>query len=379
MLAGIMLMPACNSRHDGHDHEVEAKDHAEIAKDKKEVHTPDEIVFSQEKAKAAGLKTDEVRPGNFSGVIHVSGKIMPASGEEATLSATVAGIVSLNRSITEGAQIGKGAPVFTISTSGLQDGDVSKRASIAYETAKKEYERAEKLIADKIITQKEYEAAKSNFETARLAREAVASGSDGKGISVSAPIGGYVKECLVKDGDFVNVGQPMMTVTQNRKLYLRAEVPEREYGSLGKISSAKFKTAYDDGIYSLSDLRGRMVAFGKTSGDTSPFVPVTFEFDNIGGLIPGSYADIYLLTTPRENVIAIPVAALTEEQGIMYVYTQEDEDCYSKKEVNVGDTDGEFVEILSGLTPGDRIVTEGAIHVKLASASAVIPAHTHNH
>ena len=123
-----------------------------------------------------------------------------------------------------------------------------------------------------------------------------------------------MKECLVKDGDFVNVGQPMLSVTQNRKLYLRAEVPEREYGSLGKINSAKFKASYSDEVYDLSALQGRMVATGKSTASTAMFVPVTFEFNNVGSLIPGSYADIYLLTTPRKGVITVPVG-ITESQG----------------------------------------------------------------
>ena len=207
----------------------------------------------------------------------------------------------------------------------------------------------------------------------------MAAGSGRRGISVVAPIGGFVKECLVKDGDFVDVGQPMMTLSQNRKLYLRAEVPERDYPLLGRISSANFRTAYSDSVYSLAGMGGRIVALGKTSGSGAPFVPVTFEFDNIGSLIPGSYAEIYLLTTPRENVLSVPVQALTEEQGVFYVYIRTEKDCYLRREVTTGDSDGRSIEIKSGLRPGDEVVTQGAVNVRLASASATIPAHTHNH
>jgi multidrug efflux pump subunit AcrA (membrane-fusion protein) len=47
--------------------------------------------------------------------------------------------------------------------------------------------------------------------------------------------------------------------------------------------------------------------------------------------------------------------------------------------VTLGGSDGQRFEVLSGLNEGDKVVTRGAIHVKLASASNAIPAHTHEH
>lgn len=374
----LLVATACHSEA-SHNHENEDKPLTEKAEAKDEHGHADEIILSPEKAKAAGLKIETVAAGDFSGVLPVSGKVMPAAGDETTVVASVAGVVRLNRSMPEGTQVGSGTSLFTISTSELQDGDISQRATIAYQNAKADYERAEKLIADKLITEKEYIAAKGAYDTAKLAYNAVGNGGSAKGVQISAPAGGYVKECLVKDGDYVGVGQPMMTVTQNKNLYLRAEVPEREYAMLPKISSANFKTSYSDEVFSLADLNGRMVSYGRTSGADSPFVPVIFEFANRGGIFPGSYAEIFLLTEPRPNVISIPVSALTEEQGVYFVYLQVDEEGYRKQEVKLGDSNGERVEVISGLHPGEKLVTEGAIHVKLASAEKAIPGHTHNH
>lgn len=56
-----------------------------------------------------------------------------------------------------------------------------------------------------------------------------------------------------------------------------------------------------------------------------------------------------------------------------------DEEGYKKQEVKLGANNGAEVQILSGLKPGDTVVTQGAYQVKLASASNAIPAHTHNH
>ena len=62
------------------------------------------------------------------------------------------------------------------------------------------------------------------------------------------------------------------------------------------------------------------------------------------------------------------------------MFIQIDEDCYEKRLVTIGQTDGENVEIVSGITGGEKVVTEGAVFVKLASNSGAIPeGHSHNH
>ncbi|OAV74774.1 Macrolide-specific efflux protein macA precursor [Bacteroidales bacterium Barb7] len=108
-------------------------------------------------------------------------------------------------------------------------------------------------------------------------------------------------------------------------------------------------------------------------------MPVSFEFDNRGGIVSGAYAEVFLLASPVPDVLSVPLSALTEEQGVYFVYIQLDEDCYRKQEVTTGADNGAEVRILSGLTAGDVVVTEAAYHLKLATASAAMPAHTHHH
>lgn len=380
MTSALLSFAACG--HQGHDHDSdETQATAGISHgddDKDGAHNADEIVIPADKAEEYGIKTVTITPEKFHGVLKAGGKVLAASGDESTVVATVAGVVSLSRSFTDGSQIAKGSPLFNISTASLADGDISTRARIAYSNAKTELERAEKLIADKIITEKEYLAAKAEFDRAELAYEAVADISP-RGIKITAPSGGFVKECNVKDGDYVEVGQPLMTIAQNRNLYLRAEVAERDYLSVGKIVSAKFRPSYSDNIYDISVLDGRLVSAGTSATATSPFIPVTFEFINTGGVMPGCYAEIYLITGSRDNVISVPVSALVEEQGIFSVFIREDDIHYRKQEVTTGDSDGEYIEIKSGLNAGDNVVAEGAIQVKLASVASSIPAHNHNH
>lgn len=395
------LLGACgnheghNHEHDGHDHEAEGHNHQEEAAHGHEDHEheghnheaeaeshaghSDEIILSKEKAAAAGVKAEVVQPGTFYNVITTSGHILAAQGDETVVTANVAGIVSFDRPVTEGMQVSKNGTLFTLVSEHLQDGDPVKRARIAYETAKEELERAEKLVGQKIVSQKDFNSIKERFENARIAYEALAPNAGQEGVAIKAPIGGYLKSCLVKEGDYVSVGQPVASITQNRKLYLRADVSERYYGVLSTIRSANFKPSYSEETFSLKELDGRLLSYGKATDDTAYYIPVTFEFANRGNIVPGAFAEVYLLSDERQNVISLPVSAITEEQGLNFVYIQLDETCYKKQEVTLGCTDGNRVEITSGLKGGESVVTQGAIHVKLASASNAIPAHSHSH
>ena len=351
-----------------HDHEAEAGKR-----------NPDEVVMTPEKAKAAGVESAVIEAGSFRRVIVTGGHISSAQGHEATVVASVAGVVSFSQPVTEGMKVGAGSPLFSISAEHLQNGDPVKRARIAFETAKKEYDRAAKLVDRKIVSQKDFNAIKENYETAKIAYEALAVNKNGKGVAVKSPIAGYVKACLVTEGDYVNVGQPLMSVTQTNRLQLKADVSERYYPVLHSIVSANFKTPYSDTAYTLDNLNGKLLSYGRAAGDASFYVPVTFEFDNRGDILPGSHVEVYLLSDALPNVISVPVTALIEEQGVHSVYIQLDADCYRKQEVKLGLSNGNEVEIISGLHGGERVVTKGAYQVKLASANNAIPGHTHNH
>jgi RND family efflux transporter MFP subunit len=373
----MFLLGACGEH--AHEHGEEGHSHEEEMHAGEKAGHSDEIILTPEKAKAAGVEAETVHAGSFRNVIHTSGQILAAQGEEATVVAASSGVVSFSRKVAEGMQVGKGTELLSASAAHIQDGDPVQKAKVAYEKAKEEYERAQKLVSSQIVSQKDFAALREAYENARLTYEALKPSKSGKGVSVKSPIGGFIKTCLVKEGDYVTVGQPLMTVTQTRRLVLKAEVSERYYAQLSQVVSANFQTPYNNKVYSLENLGGKLLSFGKSSGDTSYYVPVTFEFDNRGDMVPGSFVEVYLLSGERSGVLSLPLSALTEEQGVYFVYLKLDEECYKKQEVKLGTSDGSRVEILSGVKDGDTVVTRGAIHVKLASASNAIPAHTHNH
>ena len=405
-ILGLFILGSCNSKpggnHEGHDHGTEAHDHdheGENHNHEGEDHEgqdhegeepsqgtapaadhSDEIILPKVKAEAAGVKTSVIAPEAFEQVIKTSGQVLAAQGDESVAVATVAGGVSFRGKVTEGMSVGKGTALVTISSSNIADGDPVQRARIAYEISKKEYERMQALVKNKIVSDKEFAQAEQNYENARISYEALAKNHSAGGQAVVSPIAGFVKNILVKEGDYVTIGQPLVSVTQNRRLFLRAEVSEKYYPSLRTIGSANFKTPYDDRVYELSRLNGRLLSFGKGTLAGCAYIPVVFELDNKGEIVPGAYIEVFLLTASIDNAIVVPVSALTEEQGLYFVYLRLDEEGYKKQEVTVGNSDGENVRILSGLHDGDQVVTRGVYQVKLAANSGVIPeGHSHNH
>lgn len=369
VLFTILLAASC-ARHNEHGHE-----------EAEEAHHHEGIVLAPEKAKAAGVVVEKVERGEFHGVIHTSGKVMAASCDETTVVATIAGRIGHGGHLSEGMRVTAGMTLYTITSAGMQvaDGDPVERARIDYEKSKRDYERAELLVKDKIISEKDFQLIKADYEAAQLTYTSIQRNRSTGGVVINAPKAGFVKQTLVMEGDYVEAGQPLMIITQNQHLYLRAEVPERYWSSLNSIKCAKFRTSYSNKLYDVTDMGGHIQSYGRSAETSSAYIPVIFEFNNTGDVLQGSFAEIFLITDVRKNVLTLPLTALTEEQGIHYIYIQEDEDGYNKQEVALGMNDGERVEILSGLKGGEKVVVRGAVQLKLASASNSIPAHTHNH
>jgi RND family efflux transporter MFP subunit len=388
----FLFVTACQpdqkkGEHDGHKHEQnEGEEHDHEHSENEEGHEhaegeehKDEIAFRKEQAKATGLQLETVTAGTFSQVIKTSGQIQAAQGDEVVIAATANGIVTFaGKSFSEGSAVKAGQTIVDISAKKLLDGDPAAKVRIEYEAAAKDYKRASELVKENIISARDYEQKRSRYELARSAYEAL--GSSQGGVKLLSPISGFIKQLKVKQGDYVSVGQPVAVVSQNRRLQLKAEVSEKYFKYLSSMSTANFKTAYDNTVYKLSELNGRLLSYGKAADSESFYIPVTFEFDNKGEVIPGSYVEVYLLAAPQNGIISVPLSAITEEQGVYYTYIQLDEEGYKKQEITPGQNNGERVQVISGLKAGDKVVTRGVYEVKLASMSSVIPeGHSHSH
>ncbi|MDO5572227.1 MAG: efflux RND transporter periplasmic adaptor subunit, partial [Bacteroidales bacterium] len=367
---------------EGHDHQAHKGEdaHDGQAKEAAKGHS-DEIIFTPEQAKAVGLETETVTPGIFSQVIKTSGQIISSQGDETTIAAASAGRVFFSKEgINEGVALNKGESIAVISAEGIADGDQSLKAKAQYEKSKSEYERAQSLVKDNIISKSEFEQIKLDYENAKIAYQGMASSITSKGVKIASPMTGFVKSRLVNQGEYVAVGQPIVIVSKNKRLQLRADVSDKYFSSLNNIKGANFKAPYNDGVFQLKNMNGKLISYGKGASASGFYLPVIFEFDNVGDVVPGSFVEVYLLSLPKENVISVPVSALEEEQGVYFVFVRLDEEGYKKQEVTLGANDGSRVEILKGLSTGSEVVTKGTKQVKLAASSSVIPeGHSHSH
>ena len=361
---------------DDHDHGHNHK----TGHEKEESLHAGEIRLTHAQAEAAGLQVELARPAPFRAVIRTGGMIQSAQGSEQAVAATASGLMFfVNPLLTEGASIKAGEELVTISSDKLQDGDLVLKAKIEFEAAKQEYERAQKLIQDQIISQKEFNEIRARFLTAEASYLGQADNLSTSGISVTSPISGYIKKWLVQNGQYVSMGEPVAVVAQDKRLQLHADVTENNFKYLRYVYSANFKTAYNNEVYQLSKLNGKLLSYGKSAEEGSAYIPVTFEFDNVGDIVPGSFAEVYLLAGSREDVISVPTEALVEEQGEHFVFLQLEDELFFKQHVTVGQSDGTRVEIRKGLEAGDHVVTKGAYSLKLAGASSSIPEHSHSH
>lgn len=343
----------------------------------------DEITFLKEQAWKVEFANAPVSKQPFSDIIKTNGQILSAPGDEIMVTANVSGSVlfSGNKTIV-GHEVSVGTNLFTISGGNITTGTIEanfKKQKAIYDKAKADFDRASELVKDNIVSQKEYLQAKVAFENAQTAYNAIAENYSEKGQIISASMGGFVKNILVSEGQYVEAGTPLALLSKNKKLVLQAKVSQRYFNKLSTISSANFRTVGSETVFNTQELNGKIISFGKSASSGSPFIPITFEIDNIGNIIPGSVAEVYLKSTLIPNALVVPASSLMEEQGNFYVYVQTGGESFQKREVKLGATDGMNFQILSGVSEGERVVTQGAYQIKLSSASGELPAHGHEH
>lgn len=340
-----------------------------------------DISYLKEQAWKVEFANEAVTPQAFNEVIKTSGQILSSPGDETIVTAPASGVVSFAGNATAGSNVQSGQRLFTLSGGNIAQGNVEtsyKESQANFNKAKADYDRASELIQDKIISQKEFSDAQLRYQNAQTGYNAFAKNYSGNGLSVASNMSGFIRQVFVTDGQFVQAGEPLAAVSKNKNLILRAELSQRYYSKLSGISSANFRTDNTDVVYNTKDLGGKLVSYGRSAASNTS-IPVTFEIENPGTLVPGSFVEVYLHSSPIENALVVPVTALVEEQGNFYVYVQTEGESFQKREVKHGGNDGKNVQLLSGVSAGERVVTKGAYQIKLATLSGAMPAHGHEH
>lgn len=341
------------------------------------------VVFTKEMSWKVDFSTEPCRTEPFGQVIRTMAQVLPAQGDERVVVAKSSGIVTLvSGGLTEGKAVSAGQALMTINSDGMADDNLKVRyqeAEAAYRLAKSEYERKRALSAEKIVSESDLQQARGEYERTKAIFDNLNSNFSSGRQTATASISGFVKQLHVVSGQFVEAGQQLITITQNRNLLIRAEVQPRYYSSLGDISSATIKPA--NGIpFTIESIGGHLVSYGKLAGSNSPLIPVIFEVRNTANILSGSFVELFIRTKGKHPAITVPSVSLIEEMGNYFVYVQLTPEFFEKREVTIGQSDGIRTEITSGLNGSERIVAKGATLVKITQSSGSLDAESgHQH
>ena len=358
----------------------EASEYAESL----EVRSSNGAVFPKEKSWSVDFATEEAVLEPFGQVIRATSRVQPSQEEVFTVSALTDGVVSIGaKALVEGREVRKGETLCIVKGSGTADENLATkyaRAEADYNFARNEYERKKALASDRIVSESELRQAEAAFEIAKAVFENLKGNFDASGQSAKSPIEGFVTSVTVSNGQFVRAGDPIATVPRSRSLLVVAEIQPRYSACLKDICGATFKDMDSGRIWTLDELGGKVVSYGKSVSSDSPLIPVTFSVPNKGGFIPGSFLQTRIITRSETPAITLPTTSLIEEQGNYFVYRQLTPEYFEKTPVTIGASDGLRTEIRSGLSAGERVVSKGAMFVKLAQASGALDPHAgHNH
>jgi RND family efflux transporter MFP subunit len=316
----------------------------------------------------------------FGQVIKTTALVQSAQGSELVISAKTNGIVTFaSEALLEGRNVTAGQSLFTISGGNFADNNISVKYAEAksnYEKANADYERAKELAKDKIVSEKDLLSAKNQYENAKAVFDNFSKNFNASGQTITSPQTGFIKQVFVKNGAYVDAGQPIAVVSQNKSLILSAEVPSRFASVLANIKTANIRTITDNRSFSLDQLNGKVLSYGKAANSDNYMIPVTLQIENNGSFVGGSFVEVYLKTFSDNSALVVPKTALLEEQGNFFVWVQIHPELFEKREVFVGGTDGIHTEVLKGITSNERIVTRGTMLIKLAQAAGALDAHS---
>ena len=249
---------------------------------------------------------------------------------------------------------------------------VVKQAAANLTQAQLTRDRMARLLEQQLIPQSDFDAAQAALqvaegrhqeaiETARTRQALVGQRMSELDIArqalrdsvVTAPFDGMIRERLAGVGDYVAVGQPVVTLVRVNPLRLRLEVPEREAAGVRGGQPVRLTVEGDPGTH-----EGNVARISPSIREDSRTLLVEAEVPNPGGrLRPGSFAKAEIVTQANEPAVLVPTSSVVSFAGIEKVLGVADGKAVEKR-VKTGRRSGDRVEILEGAAAGDLVVVE---------------------
>lgn len=287
--------------------------------------------------------------------------------------------------VTEWVRVRKGQPLAKLDSREVEAEVSVARAAVLQaqvnaQRAEREFERAVRLKGAGLATQQNLDDARTANEAAAAAHEAAKAQLQAvearmTKTTIRAPMNGVVAERLVNVGDLVeNMGspKPMFRIVDNSLLELELTVPSAKLAVLRVGQPLTFQS---DGIPGKT-FSGQVRHINPATEEISRAVKVVADVPNPGeALKAGLFVKGQILTGRRKGVLQVPRTALLSwdvmaQEAALFVLKGESA---QRRPVRTGETSGEMVEITSGLTAGEIVVTGGAFNLRDGDRVRIVP------
>jgi membrane fusion protein, heavy metal efflux system len=344
-----------------------------------------EVSLTAEAVERAGIKIAEVKAQSSVSGVTMPGTVMSNAYRDTKVNALVGGIVRLVM-VELGAEVRRGAPLAVIFSSELADAQMkylSMRAMLAADHQK--LERTQKLVALGSASRQELEevtavhtghetevaAARQRLLLLGLSPERVAMLETApevvSEVTVTSPADGLVIARSVNPGQVVNAGLDLFVVTDLSTVWIIGDLYERDFSRV-RVGSAATIT-----LPSMPDraVKGRVAYIDPRVDPATRTAKVRVEVPNRGGeLRLGMFVTMSIQTGTTERIMVVPRAAVQTigDRSVVYVPAEGEEGKFVERTVRLGPPAGEFVPVLDGLKPGDKVVTDGSFYLRAEAA-----------
>ena len=311
------------------------------------------------------------------------GAVRPAIGGEGVVHAPVGGRVVGEDLPILGATVEQGQELAWLVPALADQGDLAgldlalSSAEVSLRAARTERERLEGLLRDGVVAERRVVDARFAEEQARASLNAArrrmgqARGASGNrtrrgqgSIELRAPVGGVVVSVDVPPGLYVQAGHPLFRIVQPDPLWLEVAIPEVHVPRLSGATGVWFEV---DGFDEPFEVVGSRLSIGGAVDTETRTLPLIVEVPNPDNkLRPGMFANVRVISGEREESLAVPRDAIVREDGLDVVFVATDGETFERRSLRLGARDGALVEVQSGLSEGEWVVTEGAFAVRLA-------------
>ncbi len=325
---------------------------------------------SAQTARDAGIETQRAETSAVAPTLEVVGRLAFDHNRHAQL-ATPADSMILEVSVDVGDDVRASQAVATLASSNVGADQARLAAARArIDTARAALEREQRLVERGVAARKHAEAAQSELATAQAEHDAARSslaaagaGSGGAGgrYVLTAPFAGTVVSRDAVAGRSASAGQVLMEIADLSTMWALLEIPESEAASVHPglpveivLEGARAKP-----------LTGTIARVGASVDPSSRTVVARVELANDGRrLKAGAFVRARIALGPEGAVLLVPAGAIQRAENRSVAFVERVEGVYEPVVVEIGRTHGGSVEIVSGLTAGDTVVTTGAFLLK---------------